>query len=166
MAVLLLASLKIPTKRESTQRNVIRPLSKRFSSTPKPPRSKLEYAAKQMAHTVDGRNPAPPKNPWDDDFPVNTNKQWFPEVSTCELDFDHPQHQPCYLGGGHLLLTFQVSQEKILLPANPQSKGQNDALLGLKKPRYPLVGPRNPLEVPQTVWVLVKIQPPGIGPQV
>ena len=31
--------------------------------------------------TVDGRNPAPPKKPWNDDSPVNTNKQWFPMVS-------------------------------------------------------------------------------------
>ena len=30
---------------------------------------------------MDGRNPAPPKRPWRDDSPVNTNKQWFPMVS-------------------------------------------------------------------------------------
>ena len=30
--------------------------------------------------TVDGRNPAPPKKPWNDDSPVNTNKQRFPLV--------------------------------------------------------------------------------------
>ena len=34
----------------------------------------------KKSHTVDGRNPAPPKNPWIDDSPVNTNK-WFPMVS-------------------------------------------------------------------------------------
>ena len=27
--------------------------------------------------TVDGRNPAPPKKPWNDESPVNTNQQWF-----------------------------------------------------------------------------------------
>ena len=27
-------------------------------------------------HTVDERNPAPPKNPWHVDSLVNTNKQW------------------------------------------------------------------------------------------
>ena len=32
--------------------------------------------------TVDGRNPAPPKKPWNDDSPVKTNEQWFPMVST------------------------------------------------------------------------------------
>ena len=32
-------------------------------------------------HTVDGRNPAPPEKPWNDDSPVNTNKQWLPMVS-------------------------------------------------------------------------------------
>ena len=32
------------------------------------------------SHTVDGRNPAPPKKPWDDDSSVNTNKHWFPMV--------------------------------------------------------------------------------------
>ena len=29
-------------------------------------------------HTVNGQNPAPPKNIWNDDSPVNANKQWFP----------------------------------------------------------------------------------------
>ena len=28
--------------------------------------------------TVDGRNPAPPKKPWNDDSNVNTNEQWLP----------------------------------------------------------------------------------------
>ena len=32
-------------------------------------------------HTVDGRNPAPPKKPWNDDSLVNANKQWFPMAS-------------------------------------------------------------------------------------
>ena len=31
---------------------------------------------------MDGRNPAPPKKPWHDDSPVNTNKQRFPMVSS------------------------------------------------------------------------------------
>ena len=36
-------------------------------------------------HTVDGRNPAPPKKPWNDDSPVNTNQPWFLIVSIwCE----------------------------------------------------------------------------------
>ena len=32
--------------------------------------------------TVDGRNPAPPKKPWNDDSHVNDDKQWFPMVSS------------------------------------------------------------------------------------
>ena len=32
-------------------------------------------------HTVDGRNPAPAKKPWNDHSPVNSNKQWFVIVS-------------------------------------------------------------------------------------
>ena len=32
-------------------------------------------------NTVDGRNPAPPTKLWNDESPVNTNKQWFPRVS-------------------------------------------------------------------------------------
>ena len=44
-------------------------------------------------HTVDGRNPAPPKKRWNDDSPVNINKQWICMVSKwCELDFVHPQY--------------------------------------------------------------------------
>ena len=27
---------------------------------------------------MDEGNPAPPKKPWKDDSPVNTNNQWFP----------------------------------------------------------------------------------------
>ena len=38
-----------------------------------------------------GRNPAPPKNPWNDDSPVNPNKQWLPIISKwCETDFEDP----------------------------------------------------------------------------
>ena len=40
-------------------------------------------------HTVDGRNPAPPKKQWNDAFPVNTNKQWCPMFQM--QDFVHPQ---------------------------------------------------------------------------
>ena len=43
--------------------------------------------------TVDGRNPAPPKKPWGDAAPVNTNKQWFAMVSKRVVqDFVHPQY--------------------------------------------------------------------------
>ena len=36
-------------------------------------------------HTVDGRNPAPPKKAWIGDSPVNAHKHWFPLVSKwCE----------------------------------------------------------------------------------
>ena len=39
-------------------------------------------------HIVDGRNPAPPKKPWNDDSLVNTNQQWFPMVSKwSDMDF-------------------------------------------------------------------------------
>ena len=41
--------------------------------------------------TVDGRNHAPPKKPWDNDCPANTKKQWFPVVSKAVQDFAHPQ---------------------------------------------------------------------------
>ena len=40
--------------------------------------------------TVDGRNPAPPKNPWNDDSSVNTNKQWLPLLSKwCRISSIH-----------------------------------------------------------------------------
>ena len=35
----------------------------------------------QGAPTVDGRNPAPPKKPWNGDSPVNANEQWIPMAS-------------------------------------------------------------------------------------
>ena len=35
----------------------------------------------------------PPKNPWKDDSPTNTNKQWCPTVSKwCDMDFIGPQY--------------------------------------------------------------------------
>ena len=40
--------------------------------------------------TVDGRNPAPPKKPWNDESPVNANKQWFLMVSKwCRISSIH-----------------------------------------------------------------------------
>ena len=40
--------------------------------------------------TVDGQNPAPPKKPWNNDSPVNTNKQRFPMVSKwCRISSNH-----------------------------------------------------------------------------
>ena len=36
---------------------------------------------RRLKATVDGRNPAPPKKPWNDESNVNTNKQWFPMIS-------------------------------------------------------------------------------------
>ena len=46
-------------------------------------------------NTVDGRNPGPPKKPWKDDSPSNTNKRYgFPMVSKrCEMDFVHQYEQ-------------------------------------------------------------------------
>ena len=39
---------------------------------------------------MEGRNPAPPKKPWNDDSPVNTNNQWFPMVSKwCRISSIH-----------------------------------------------------------------------------
>ena len=44
----------------------------------------------RLHHTVDGRNPAPPKKPWNRDSPVNTNKQLFPMVSIwCRISSIH-----------------------------------------------------------------------------
>ena len=47
--------------------------------------------------TVDGRNPAPPKEPWNDDSTVSTNKRvgfnhGFKVMR--EADFVHPQYFP------------------------------------------------------------------------
>ena len=41
--------------------------------------------------TVDGRNPAPPKKPWKDDPPGNTNEQCFPHGLKEVQDSVHPQ---------------------------------------------------------------------------
>ena len=47
-----------------------------------------------ILEAVDGRNPAPPKKPWGDASPVNTNKEWFAMISKwCEMDFVHPQYR-------------------------------------------------------------------------
>ena len=48
------------------------------------------FPASVNVHTVDGRNPAPPKKPWNDDSLVNTNQQWFPMVSKwCRISSIH-----------------------------------------------------------------------------
>ena len=36
-----------------------------------------QHQTQKRAHSVDGRNPAPQRR-WKDDFPANTDKQWFP----------------------------------------------------------------------------------------
>ena len=44
-----------------------------------------------LYNTADGRNPAPPKKPWNDGSPVHTNQQRFRMVSNwCKMDFVHP----------------------------------------------------------------------------
>ena len=73
------------------------------------PRGHFGYIFLSHSHTVDGRNPAPPKKPWNHDSPVHTNKQWLPMFFRgcdfwiwsihqqtvvshrwCEMDFVHP----------------------------------------------------------------------------
>ena len=43
------------------------------------------------AHTVDGRNPTPPRKPCNNGSPVNTSKQWLPMLSKCceRISFIH-----------------------------------------------------------------------------
>ena len=44
------------------------------------------------------RNPAPRKKPWNDDSPVNTNKQWFPMVSKwCRISSIHSVNSLAHL---------------------------------------------------------------------
>ena len=54
---------------------------------------------------MDGRNPALPGKPWNDDSSVNANKQWFPMVSVVQ-EFVHPQYvnvDPVLINRGVLL---------------------------------------------------------------
>ena len=53
---------------------------------------KCSWGRASEPHTVDRRNPAPPKKPWNDDSPVNTNKQWFSHDFKVVQDFVHPQY--------------------------------------------------------------------------
>ena len=44
--------------------------------------------------TVDGPNAAPPKKPWNDDSPANTNEQWFPIASKwCRISSIHSSNR-------------------------------------------------------------------------
>ena len=57
-------------------------------------RDSVLWEGAPLIHTVDGRNPAPPKKPCNDDSPVNTNKRYgfnhgFKVVRT---DLVHPQY--------------------------------------------------------------------------
>ena len=43
---------------------------------------------------MDGRNPAPPKDPWNDDSLVDANQQWFAMVSKwCRILSIHSMNQ-------------------------------------------------------------------------
>ena len=49
---------------------------------------------------MDEIHSAPPKKPWNDDSPVNTNRQWFPMVSNwCRISSTHSMWQ-CILARG------------------------------------------------------------------
>ena len=52
-----------------------------------------------MPSTVDGQDPAPPKKPWNDDSPVNTNKLSFVMVSKwCRISSIHSKSSKRVLG--------------------------------------------------------------------
>ena len=55
-------------------------------------------------HTVDGRNPAPPRKSENDDSPVNTNKQMVSHGFKVVQDFVHPQYLPSAAKRAGLLL--------------------------------------------------------------
>ena len=58
---------------------------------------KLGYVVVFRENTVDGRNPAPPKKPWNDNSPVNTNKQWVSLVSAwCRISSIPQYHRTCW----------------------------------------------------------------------
>ena len=68
---------------EGFMRNVRQPWTRSRSITRMIPKA-------DAVHTVDGRNPAPPKKPWNDDSPVNTHKHWFFVVSKwCRISSIH-----------------------------------------------------------------------------
>ena len=70
--------------------SVPRVLAPSFPQVPRPYYF-LGFQGVTGPHTVDGRNPEPPKKPWNDDFSVNINQQWLPMVSMVRTDFVHPQ---------------------------------------------------------------------------
>ena len=99
-------------------------------------------------HTVDGRNPAPPKKPWNVDSPGNTNKQWFLMVSTrCRISSIHSMFE-----------AFQEAEGmgKILLPECRKTIFRQEGIeqqAGLKAERL------------VTVFPSPRPQPPSIFPQ-
>ena len=55
-------------------------------------------------HTMHGRNPAPPKKPWNDDSPVNASKPWFPMVSKwCRILSIHSMYVCIWLSNAIVL---------------------------------------------------------------
>ena len=53
-------------------------------------------AAKSKILTVDGRNPAPPKKPWNDGSPVNPNKPWFQPWFESGANYDGRLNEPTF----------------------------------------------------------------------
>ena len=79
---------------------------------------------------MDGRNPAPPKKPWNDDSPLNTNKQWLLiGFNVVRTDFIHPQYDPWQKRVKGISNTFfrcSIEQRRLSLPLRRQKKLASD----------------------------------------
>ena len=69
---------------------------------------------------MDGQNPAPPRRPWNDHFPVNTSKYWLPMVSKwCRI---LPIHSMVLLFFG-IRQTPNLPNHQTVKPPNHQDQG-------------------------------------------
>ena len=96
---------------------------------------------------------APPKKPWNDDSPANTNEQWFPMVLKVVQDFVHPQYCAIYscskkeLFQTELVLSRAGSFERDCIASAAAGKVQSGLLPLIFRPI-----PRSMQPLPKPFW--------------
>ena len=68
---------------------------------------------------MDGRNPAPPKKPWNNDSLANSNKQWLPIVSNTNKEWFPMVSKWCRISSIHSMIRHPLAglQPAALVPA-------------------------------------------------
>ena len=115
---------------QHTQHCFCRPAGKPHKQT-----RRLAFVKKVVSFqgpTVDGRNPATPEKPWNDDSPANAGKQWFPTMISirCRISRIRSNSQLNKLARRGPDLLVQVPPEMLV----PEMPGRRGAFVGVLNP--------------------------------